>query len=55
MYNVARLNDKDRDAIFKAYAFQFGNNKAIIEKGFLGDIGLGLFVSQMRIEEFFRL
>ncbi len=34
MYNVARLNDKDRDAIFKAYAFQFGNNKAIIEKDF---------------------
>ncbi len=34
MYNVARLNDKDRDTIFKTYAFQFGNNKAIIEKDF---------------------
>ncbi len=34
MYNVARLSDKDRDAIFKTYAFRFGNNKAIIEKDF---------------------
>lgn len=34
MYNVARLNDKDRDAIFSKYAFEFGNNKSIVEKDF---------------------
>jgi hypothetical protein len=34
MYNVARLSDKDRDAIFTRYAFEYGNNKAIIEKDF---------------------
>ena len=34
MYNVARLSDKDRDTIFTRYAFEYGNNKAIIEKDF---------------------
>ena len=34
MYNVAKLNDKDRDAIFTRYVFENGNNKAIIEKDF---------------------
>ncbi len=34
MYNVARLNDKDRDVIFSRYAFEYGNNKSIIEKDF---------------------
>ncbi len=34
MYNVARLSDKDRDAIFANYAYRFGSSKAIIEKDF---------------------
>lgn len=34
MYNVARLLDNDRDVIFTSYAFQYGYNKAIVEKDF---------------------
>lgn len=34
MYHVAKLSDKNRDIVFSRYAFEFGNNKAIVEKDF---------------------
>lgn len=53
MYNVARLNDKDRDTIFKTYAFQFRNNKAIIEKDFWVTLVLDYLFHQCVYKDYF--
>ena len=53
MYNVAKLDDKDRDAIFTRYAFEYNNNKAIIEKDFWVTIVLDYLFNKCKYKDFF--
>ena len=53
MYNVARLSDKDRDAIFTRYAFEYGNNKAIIEKDFWVTLVLDYLFHKCKYKDYF--
>ena len=53
MYNVARLSDKDRDTIFTRYAFEYGNNKAIIEKDFWVTLVLDYLFHKCKYKDYF--
>lgn len=53
MYNVARLSDKDRDTIFTRYAFEYGNNKAIIEKDFWVTLVLDYLFHKCKYKNYF--
>ncbi len=53
MYNVARLSDKDRDVIFTRYAFEYGNNKSIIEKDFWVTLVLDYLFHKCRYKDYF--
>jgi hypothetical protein len=53
MYNVARLSDKDRDAIFSRYSFEFGINKAIVEKDFWVTLVLDYLFHKCEYKDYF--
>ena len=50
MRNVARLSDSDRRELFRNTSDKMGLNDAIVEKGFLGMLYVGLFVSPFSME-----
>ena len=45
MYNIAKLSNNDRDIIFKKYSFEYSISEAIVEKRFLGNVNIRLFIS----------
>lgn len=49
MYTIAKLDEKNRDAIFTKYAYDNKLNKAIVEKDFWVTFGVGLFISQITV------
>lgn len=53
MYNVAKLSEKDRDIIFTKYAYEQGNNKAIIEKDFWVTLVLDYLFHICKYQDYF--
>ncbi len=53
MYNIARLKDKDRDAVFSKYVFEYGNNKAIVEKDFWVTLVLDYLFHKCKYKDYF--
>ena len=53
MYNVAKLDDKNRDIIFTKYAYDYGNNKAIIEKDFWVTLVLDYLFHKCKYKDYF--
>ena len=53
MYNVAKLDDKNRDIIFSKYVFDHGNNKAIVEKDFWVTLVLDYLFHICKYKEYF--
>lgn len=53
MYNVAKLNDETRDQIFSKYAYEYGNNKAIVEKDFWVTLVLDYLFHKCEYKDYF--
>ena len=53
MYDVARLDDETRDKIFSKYVYEYGNNKAIVEKDFWVTLVLDYLFNKCEFKNFF--
>ena len=53
MYNIAKLSDKDRDVLFSKYAFDYGKNKAIVEKDFWVTLVLDYLFHKCEYKDYF--
>ena len=53
MYNIARLNDEDRNTIFSNYVFKYGSNIAIVEKDFWVCLVLDYLFHKSKYKDYF--
>ncbi len=53
MYNIAKLSNKDKDALFSKYAFEYGINKAIVEKDFWVTLVLDYLFHKCEYKDYF--